>query len=319
MATILDKVYVTTVTTGTGCLINLSTVVTGFQSFANAGAVNNAIFSYGINDTANTWEVGVGTFITNASGQFVLVANSTGGTTGNRQPQFSSNSGTGPLNLSGTAALYATLLASDYNTLTPANSIIVGANTVINSSMVTASSVNAIAVDAALSVNTLAVTAANVFANNLYSNGSFVSNTTGNVSTYQDAYGFHYIANTQSPALTTSSALMSNVADQGPITGGVWITSYQYANNENVAMDVGKGPLQYYYNNAAFSITSPAFFDGSCLLMIINGPSAGAITFEGFVVGADTGDALDTIEGHIFTISVWTINGTSGYRIAAHQ
>ena len=86
----------------------------------------------------------------------------------------------------------------------------------------------------------------------------------------------------------------------------------------NVTIDCGKGAIQKITNNGAFTITAPAT-DGSCLLMSTNGASAGTITFSGFSVGASTGDSLDTTNGHIFTLSIWRINGVSSYRVAAQQ
>ena len=68
--TILDMVRVTTVTTGNGVTINLGSNVAGFQTWANAGAANNTIYSYGIRDASNQWEIGQGTYITNGSGIF---------------------------------------------------------------------------------------------------------------------------------------------------------------------------------------------------------------------------------------------------------
>ena len=121
--TILDFVQHSTATTGNGATITLGTSTAGFQSFANAGAANNTIYSYGILDTLNTWEVGQGTYITNATGNYVLrtVVN------------YSSNTPNSMISLSGSALVYATMTQHDYDTFTPANSIFIG-NTTANSS-----------------------------------------------------------------------------------------------------------------------------------------------------------------------------------------
>ena len=50
-----------------------------------------------------------------------------------------------------------------------------------------------------------------------------------------------------------------------------------------------------------------------------NNGSAGAITFSGFTVGSNTGATLTTTNTNKFTVSIWRINGTSGYNIFAHQ
>ena len=85
-----------------------------------------------------------------------------------------------------------------------------------------------------------------------------------------------------------------------------------------LTIDCGRAPLQYVTDNGAFTLAAPAN-DGSCLVLVTNGASAGAITFSGFSVGSNTGDALTTTNTNKFTIDVWRINGTAGYRVAAHQ
>lgn len=117
------------------------------------------------------------------------------------------------------------------------------------------------------------------------------------------------------PAVTDTVAVLGT-ADQ-TVAGGANVTS-QSLSTGNVTIDCGSRPLQFITNGAAFTITAPAN-DGSCMLLVTNNASAGAITFSGFSVGTNTGDALTTTNTNKFTISIWRINGTSGYRIAAHQ
>lgn len=107
-----------------------------------------------------------------------------------------------------------------------------------------------------------------------------------------------------------------DVADQ-TISGGGNVTSLSLATG-NVTIDCGARPLQFITNGGAFTITAPAN-DGSCMLLVTNNATAGAITFSGFSVPSSPGDTLDTTNTHKFTISIWRINGTSGYRVAAHQ
>lgn len=113
----------------------------------------------------------------------------------------------------------------------------------------------------------------------------------------------------------TSSASLA--ATGQTITGGAVVTS-QSQSTGNITIDCGSRPLQYITNNGAYTITSPAN-DGSCILFVTNGASAGATSFSGFSVGSNTGDALTTTNTNKFSIFIWRINGTSGYRIAAHQ
>ena len=101
------------------------------------------------------------------------------------------------------------------------------------------------------------------------------------------------------------------------VSGGANVISATLATG-NVTIDCGKCPLQFITNGGAFTITAPSS-DGTCMLLITNNASAGAVTFSGFSVGSSTGDSLTTTNTSKFTISIWRINGTSGYRIAAHQ
>jgi hypothetical protein len=107
-----------------------------------------------------------------------------------------------------------------------------------------------------------------------------------------------------------------DVEDQ-VLTGGARVTSKSLSTG-NITIDPGDRPIQHITNGGAFTITAPAN-DGSCMLLVTNNSSAGAITFSGFSVGSSTGDALTTTDTHKFTISIWRINSVAGYRIAAHQ
>jgi hypothetical protein len=128
------------------------------------------------------------------------------------------------------------------------------------------------------------------------------------------------ISNATLPAGTHTLAAL-DLADQ-TVSGGANVTSDNLGtpgNGSTVTIDCGACPLQYLTNNVAgFTIAAPAN-DGSCMLLITNGASAGTITFSGFSVGSNTGDALTTTNTQKFTVSIWRVNGTSGYRIAAHQ
>ena len=101
------------------------------------------------------------------------------------------------------------------------------------------------------------------------------------------------------------------------LAGGASVTAKSLSTG-SITIDPGARPLQYITNGGAFTITAPAA-DGSCMLLVTNNASAGAITFTGFTVGSNVGDTLPTTNTNKFTISIWRINGTSGYRIMAHQ
>jgi hypothetical protein len=122
-------------------------------------------------------------------------------------------------------------------------------------------------------------------------------------------------ANSTLPNGTHSLAAL-DLADQ-TVSGGANVTTLANSTG-NITIDCGARPTQSITNGGAFTITAPAN-DGSCLILVTNNASAGAITFSGFTVGSSIGDSLTTTNTSKFTISIWRIGGTSGYRIAAHQ
>ncbi len=121
----------------------------------------------------------------------------------------------------------------------------------------------------------------------------------------------------QNAATSTVAAL--DIADQ-MVTGGTNVTSATLGtiSSGTTTIDCGTRPLQYLTNGGAFTIAAPAA-DGSCIILVTNNGSAGAITFSGFSVGSNTGDAYVTTNTNKFSLYIWEINGTAGYRWAAHQ
>src|SRR5581483_6415222 len=83
-------------------------------------------------------------------------------------------------------------------------------------------------------------------------------------------------------------------------------------------VDPGKGPLQYITNAGNFTLAAPAA-DGSVDILVTNNNAAGTISFSGFTVGSNTGEALDTTNTHKFMITVVTINSVSTYFVKALQ
>lgn len=78
------------------------------------------------------------------------------------------------------------------------------------------------------------------------------------------------------------------------------------------------GNYQYLSNNGAFTLAAPSS-DCAIDILVTNAGSAGTITFSGFTVGSNTGDALTTTDTNKFLISIRRINGSSLYGITALQ
>jgi hypothetical protein len=100
-------------------------------------------------------------------------------------------------------------------------------------------------------------------------------------------------------------------------SGGVYSTPFQYTAG-SITVNFGLGPIQYINNSGAFTITAPSQA-GSCILTIFNIAGAGAVTFTGWAVGSNTGDALDTTSGHKFSVFMWGVNSIWSYSVKALQ
>jgi hypothetical protein len=122
------------------------------------------------------------------------------------------------------------------------------------------------------------------------------------------------------PATSANVAALNLTAQA--FTGGIRVTSYSIgtpSNGSTTTLDSGNGPLQYMTNNVAgLTIAAPAN-DGNLVLYILNGASAGTVTWSGFTVGSNTGDALTTTNTSKFMVSITRINSISTYIIKALQ
>lgn len=120
------------------------------------------------------------------------------------------------------------------------------------------------------------------------------------------------------PAATDTVALLGT-ANQN-MTGGVLTPGISIGTETSGTYTVvcGNGPLQWLTNGGAFTIAAPAN-DSACIIKIVNNGSAGAISFSGFSVGSNTGDALTTTNGNKFFISFIRDAGDSTYTIKALQ
>lgn len=119
---------------------------------------------------------------------------------------------------------------------------------------------------------------------------------------------------------TAAALLFKDTADQ-TISGGARVTSLSDGTKSSgtYTPDPGDRPLIYITNGGAFTLAAPTAGDGSFVLLVTNNGSAGAITFSGFQVGSNVGDALTTTNGDDFAIYITRINSISFYFIQALQ
>lgn len=106
------------------------------------------------------------------------------------------------------------------------------------------------------------------------------------------------------------------------LTGSQTVTNGFAVNSANLGTGAGVvtinpflGNYQFITNNGAFTISTPGV-DCAVDLFVTNGAAAGSITFSGFWVSAvGTGDALNTVNGQIFCISIRRVGGNPFYVI----
>lgn len=103
------------------------------------------------------------------------------------------------------------------------------------------------------------------------------------------------------------------------ITGGFKVTSFSIGTPAGpVTPDPTKSNYQFLTNNGGFNLNAPTS-DCAVDILVTNGASAGAISFIGFTVGPNIGDALTTAIASKFIISIRRINATSTYVVKALQ
>jgi hypothetical protein len=119
-----------------------------------------------------------------------------------------------------------------------------------------------------------------------------------------------------------SDSAKVSVAGGETLTGGYYITVFDLGNwtpyGSPINFDAVHGNYQAANNNGAMTIY-PSSTDSAIDLLVTNVTGAGAITFSGFTVGANTGDALTTTVGHKFIISFRRMKGISTYMVKALQ
>lgn len=117
------------------------------------------------------------------------------------------------------------------------------------------------------------------------------------------------------------AASASLIATNQTLSGGANVTSNylgSLSGGGSLTINCGLGPLQFFVNAGNYTLAAPAT-DGSCIIGMSNGGSAGAISFSGFTVGGNTGEPLTTTNGNKFFITVVEIGGVATYFVKALQ
>jgi hypothetical protein len=121
--------------------------------------------------------------------------------------------------------------------------------------------------------------------------------------------------------INSGTTLLSRTVTEQTFTGGIntpFVGLGAQSGGGSLTVDCGLGPLQGLTNAGNFTFVNPAN-NGSCDIQVVNNNAAGAISFSGFTVSANTGDALDTVNGHQWFIHFERINTVSTYMIKALQ
>lgn len=126
-------------------------------------------------------------------------------------------------------------------------------------------------------------------------------------------------ANYQIQAGGPLSVSLNNTAQL--FTGGLRLSPFSVGTTTGgtaITLDSGNGPIQTMVNNGTGTLTAPAN-DGEIDLLVTNSTAAGALTFSGYSVGANTGDAYTTTSTQKFILMSRTISAQSTYKWAALQ
>lgn len=128
----------------------------------------------------------------------------------------------------------------------------------------------------------------------------------------------------------TSAAIVSVIVASGDLnkllssdatallTKGFTVTPNNLGNITSFTVDPALGNCQYGTNHGAATWTAPA---SDCVvdILVTNDGSAGSITFSGFTVSSNTGDALTTTNTSKFLVQIRRINSVATYKIVALQ
>lgn len=169
--------------------------------------------------------------------------------------------------------------------------------------------------------STLAATTATTLNGNTFTTGTYtLTGTAGKTLNFTNTLTLSGTDSTTMTFPSTSANVAAlNLASQA-LTGGVVVTPTNLGtiSSGTTTVNCGTVALQYFTNNGAFTLAAPAN-DGTCILLVTNGASAGSITFSGFTVGSNTGDSYATTNTNKYKLFITRINSVSSYQWSALQ
>jgi hypothetical protein len=119
-----------------------------------------------------------------------------------------------------------------------------------------------------------------------------------------------------SVGLDTSSFIQKNATTT--VSTGYSVAPANLGTLASFAPNPALGNYQYGTNGGAFTI-SPPTIDCAIDILITNGATAGTVTFSGYTVGPNVGDAFTFASSQKFIVSIRRINAVSTYTIRALQ
>jgi hypothetical protein len=135
-----------------------------------------------------------------------------------------------------------------------------------------------------------------------------------------DGTATHFLSGAGTWVAATNATYVTLSGTAQVLTGGFHPTAFSNgtATSGTTTVDCGNGPLQTLIDGGAFTLAMSAN-DGECWVRVTNNGSAGAITFSGFSVGTNKGDALTTTNTQKFDIQLVRIGGNPRYFVYALQ
>ena len=343
MALVLaDRVKDSTTSTSTGTITLSGTAPSGYQNFSAVGDGSTTYYTIAGVTVATEWEVGIGTYTASGTtlSRDTVLSSSAGGTTkvsfsAGTKDVFVTYPAERSVNLSSSGLTsgrvpYATTngLLTDTSTFAFSGTVLtyptpftLGA-TSVTSTGTQLNYLNAATGTTGTTSSSLVFSASPTFTgtSNFAASGITLLGSSTGKTTFASANAGASNYTITFPAATDTLAGLTATAQA--FSGGIRVTSFSIGtptNGSTTTLDSGNGPLQYMTNNVAgLTIAAPAN-DGNLVLYILNGASAGTVTWSGFTVGSSTGDALTTTNTSKFMVSITRINSISTYIIKALQ